>query len=107
MATEATGRVFRLADALVLLLLLMSPVMLLLGAAEGQPVAPTAFFWFLLLLPTFLVAWLLTCCEPEETSSGPRVASAGRIDAVRVADGDGAKAAALEVAGRAAPDVRD
>jgi hypothetical protein len=58
MASEATGRVFRLADALVLLLLLMLPVILLLGAAEGPPIAPTAFFWFLLLLPTFMVAML-------------------------------------------------
>ena len=74
-ATEASGRVYRLADALVLLLLLMLPVMLVLGAAEGRPGAPTALFWLLLLLPLILVAWLLTCCEPEETSAGPRVAA--------------------------------
>ena len=43
MATGAAGRVFRLADALVLLLLLMLPVMLLLGAAEGQPLAVCAW----------------------------------------------------------------
>ncbi len=89
MATEASGRTYRLADALILLLLLMLPVMLVLGAAEDRSVAPTALFWLLLLLPLILVGWLLTCCEPEETSAGPRVA------ALRVPR-DAAAAAAFE-----------
>jgi len=75
LATRRSKPGFRLAHAVVLLLLLMLPVMLLLGAAEGRPGGPTLLFWLLLLLPMLLVPWLLTCCEPEETADGPRVAA--------------------------------
>ena len=66
MAINESRRVYRLADALVLLLLSMVPVMVLLAAAEGQAAAPTVLFWLVLLLPMVLVAWLLTWRDPEE-----------------------------------------
>ncbi|HEX5040208.1 MAG TPA: oxygenase MpaB family protein [Candidatus Limnocylindria bacterium] len=44
---------------------------------------------------------------PDARRADRRVASARGVDAVRVADGDGAEPAALEVAGGTAPDVRD
>lgn len=72
MATEAK-RVYRLADAVVLLLLSMLPVMVLL--ALGPAAAPAILLWLLLLLPLGMAAWLLTCCEPEESANGQRAAA--------------------------------
>jgi membrane-associated protease RseP (regulator of RpoE activity) len=74
-AINESKRVYRLADALVLLLLSMVPVMALLAAAEGRAVAPTMLFWLVLLLPMVLVAWLLTWRDPEESTNGHRVAA--------------------------------
>jgi membrane-associated protease RseP (regulator of RpoE activity) len=75
MAISESKRVYRLADALVLLLLSMVPVMALLAAAEGQAASPTMLFWLVLLLPMMLVAWLLTWRDPEESTNGHRVAA--------------------------------
>jgi membrane-associated protease RseP (regulator of RpoE activity) len=75
MAVNESQRVYRLADALVLLLLSMVPVMVLLAAAEGQAAAPTVHFWLVLLLPMALVAWLLTWRDPEESANGHRIAA--------------------------------
>ena len=83
MAINESTRVYRLADALVLLLLSMVPVMVLLAAAEGQAASPTVFFWLVLLLPMVLVAWLLSWRDPEESTNGHRVA------AIRVARVEG------------------
>jgi membrane-associated protease RseP (regulator of RpoE activity) len=53
----------------------MMPTMLLLGAAAEGPSHPTIFFWLLLVLPILGVAWLLTCCDPEESGNGHRAAA--------------------------------
>jgi hypothetical protein len=49
--------------------------MWLVGAAEGVSGRPTFVFWLVLLLPLFILPWLLSCCAPEETTDGHKIAA--------------------------------
>jgi membrane-associated protease RseP (regulator of RpoE activity) len=70
----ADKRVFSLVQAVLLALLVLMPLMLVIGSAEGTAAAPGLLFWLLLLLPIVIVGWLLTCCSPDDTAQGHRVA---------------------------------
>lgn len=54
----AKGRVWQIAQELVVFLLLLLPFMLLLGSAEGTLERPTLVFWLALLVPLLLLPWL-------------------------------------------------
>jgi membrane-associated protease RseP (regulator of RpoE activity) len=72
-------RLWRLADAAVLLLLVLLPLMILLGAAERTTARPTLLFWLLLLLPLFILPLLWRRADPEECGQA-QVAAARRIE---------------------------
>jgi membrane-associated protease RseP (regulator of RpoE activity) len=59
-------RVWRLADAAVLLLLFLFPMMILLGTAERTDRGPTLMFWLVLILPLLILPWLLRRADPDE-----------------------------------------
>ena len=69
----ATKPSLRLAHAVLLFLLFLLPTMWLVGAAEGVSGRPTFVFWLVLLLPLFILPWLLSCCAPEETTDGHEI----------------------------------
>jgi membrane-associated protease RseP (regulator of RpoE activity) len=71
----ATKPSFRLAHAVLVFLLFLLPTMWLVGAAEGVGGRPTLVFWLLLILPLLILPWLLSCCEPEETTNGHKAAA--------------------------------
>jgi hypothetical protein len=73
------GRLWRLADAALLLLLMLLPLMILVGAAERTPDRPTLLFWLLLLLPLFILPLLWRRADPEECGQGQQ-ATARRIE---------------------------
>jgi membrane-associated protease RseP (regulator of RpoE activity) len=59
----------------LLLLLFLLPMMWLVGAAEGAGGRPTFVLWLVLILPWLVLPWLLSCCAPEETTDGHKVAA--------------------------------
>ena len=59
-------RLWRLADAAVLLLLFLFPMMILLGTAERTDRGPTLMFWLVLILPLLILPWLLRRADPDE-----------------------------------------
>lgn len=65
----------RLAHAVLLLLVFLLPMMWLVGAAEGAGGRPTFVLWLVLILPWLVLPWLLSCCAPEETTDGHKVAA--------------------------------
>ncbi len=71
----ATKPSLRLAHAVLLMLLFLLPTMWLVGAAEGVSGRPTFVFWLVLILPLFILPWLLSCCAPEETTDGHKIAA--------------------------------
>ena len=72
-------RLWRLADALLLLLLFLLPLMIVLSTAEGTAQAPTALFWLLLILPFLVLPWLLFRAEPEDCGQA-QLAAARRVE---------------------------
>jgi hypothetical protein len=72
-------RLWRLADALLLLLFFLLPLMLLVGQSEGTTGRPTLLFWLLLLLPLLILPLLWRRAEPEERAQG-HVAAAHRVE---------------------------
>src|SRR6266542_2118172 len=72
-------RVWRLADALLLLLMFLLPLMVLLGRAEGSGQRPTVLFWILLVLPWLILPWLWRHAEPEECGRA-HMAAARRVE---------------------------
>ena len=71
----ATKPSLRLAHAVLLFLLFLLPTMWLVGAAEGVSGRPTFVFWLVLLVPLFILPWLLSRCAPEETTDGHQAAA--------------------------------
>jgi membrane-associated protease RseP (regulator of RpoE activity) len=59
----------------LLLLVFLLPMMWLVGAAEGAGGRPTFVLWLVLILPWLVLPWLLSCCAPEETTDGHKVAA--------------------------------
>lgn len=77
-------RMWRLADALLLLLLFLLPLMIVLGRGEGTAERPTMLFWLLLILPLLILPWLWRRAEPEERADA-HVAAAGRVEGEQAA----------------------
>ena len=71
-------RVWRLADAAVLLLLFLLPMMILLGTAERTDRGPTLMFWLVLIFPLLILPWLLRRADPDEGRHAP-VTAARRV----------------------------